>query len=527
MSSTPVATTRITFDDEFNSFSNSPDGSFGNWMTSLPYGGEAARTLPSNNEAEWYSDPSIGVNPFSISGGVLSITAAPAAPGSNPYGLPYTSGVMTTIDSFSQTYGYFEFNAKVPVGQGTWPALWMLPTAGYTSELDIMEHVDNDSTIAETVHGRTVQDGWGFSTLMPTDGGFHTYGVDWAPDFVTYYLDGVKIGALATPPSMTTPMYLIANLAIGGAGSWPGAPDGSTQFPVSMQIDSVRAYATANTTFVGGSASIPVGASPPPPTIVILPASPDNTVVVGTAGSLTDAHSNVWSITAGGQVAVNGQVDSTTSRVTELAYEGGKIWQENADNLWWDKTLTTDAWGPIGGTATSPVPVAPVKPTITYTNEANTSYVKVLDASTPHTYTGYGATFAMTAPGVATVTLTGWAHEAMQFVHMNSVNLTAGWTNTTVTADSGTNTFIAGKGVMDVTGGTGANNYLYHAGNATLTIEDFSAAKDTLKVDAALKSTAVIGMDGHGGTLLTFGSVGHSVDLKGLPTITVAGVHWV
>jgi hypothetical protein len=93
----------------------------------------------------------------------------------------------------------------------------------------------------------------------------------------------------------------------------------------------------------------------PTPTSVRTP-SADNTVVNGTAAGIIDAAGNVWSITAGGQVAVNGAVDTGTSSVIELAYEKGMVWQENASNLWWSKSAPTDQWGPSAGTAASPVP---------------------------------------------------------------------------------------------------------------------------------------------------------------------------
>ena len=83
----------LTFDDEFNEFTSSSNGSHG-WMTTYPYGGESARTLPHNHEAEYYSDSSVGKNPFSDSNGILDITATRAAAGSNPYGLPYDSGLI-------------------------------------------------------------------------------------------------------------------------------------------------------------------------------------------------------------------------------------------------------------------------------------------------------------------------------------------------------------------------------------------------------------------------------------------------
>jgi hypothetical protein len=69
-----------------------------------------------------------------------------------------------------------------------------------------------------------------------------------------------------------------------------------------------------------------------------------------------------WTITGGGQVAVNGVTDSVTSAVIELAYVNGAVWQENASKMWWEKTAPSAAWGPTGGTAISPLPgsIAPV-----------------------------------------------------------------------------------------------------------------------------------------------------------------------
>jgi beta-glucanase (GH16 family) len=82
----------------------------------------------------------VGVDPFSGSNAVLTVSATPAAPGSNPYNLPYDSGLITTYTSFHQLYGYFEVRAELPAGAGSWPAFWMLPASNqYTSELDVFE----------------------------------------------------------------------------------------------------------------------------------------------------------------------------------------------------------------------------------------------------------------------------------------------------------------------------------------------------------------------------------------------------
>ena len=253
-----TAALHLTFDDEFNSFVSSPNGSAG-WMTAYPFGGENARTLVPNHEAEYYSDPSVGENPFSVSNGVLSITATPAAAGSNPYGLPYDSGVATTYKSFAQLYGYFEVKAELPAGPGLWPAFWLLPADNVnTAELDVFEVLGNAAaTIYETTHGSNT-DGSNAGQQQIINGtntstGFHTYGVDWEPNTITFYIDGQAVATDPTPASMDKPMYMLLDLAVGGTGSWPGATNSSTQFPAAMQIDYVRAYATANTVDVSGT----------------------------------------------------------------------------------------------------------------------------------------------------------------------------------------------------------------------------------------------------------------------------------
>lgn len=84
--------------------------------------------------------------------------------------------------------------------------------------------------------------------------------------------------------------------------------------------------------------------------------SPDNTLV-GYGGSITDAAGNIWTITAGGQVAVNGVPDPTTGNVTHLAYAGQNVWQENTQDLWWAKSSPADSWSPTYGTSAVPVPI--------------------------------------------------------------------------------------------------------------------------------------------------------------------------
>jgi hypothetical protein len=82
-----------------------------------------------------------------------------------------------------------------------------------------------------------------------------------------------------------------------------------------------------------------------------------NKTLVGYGQSITDAQGDVWTITASGQVAVNGVPDPTTANVTHLAYAKGMVWQENTSDLWWSKSSPGSSWEPTYGTPTVPVPV--------------------------------------------------------------------------------------------------------------------------------------------------------------------------
>ena len=255
----------MTFDDEFNSLNASPSGVGATWSTTLGHG---ARTLSANHEAEYYSDSSVGVSPFSVSNGVLTITAAPTNPANNPLGLSYTSGAITTDHSFAQLYGYFEMRAELPAAQGFWPAFWLLPVNGaWPPELDAMEQIGSQpNTDVVSAHSGT-SNGQTIVSASVNEGdmsqGFHTYGVYWSPTQIIWYFDGQEIATAATPADMNTPMYMTLNLAVGGTGSWPGTPVSGTS--AQMLVDYVRAYAYTGADPVAGA---PLGGAPfPTPSI--------------------------------------------------------------------------------------------------------------------------------------------------------------------------------------------------------------------------------------------------------------------
>ncbi|HEV2533397.1 family 16 glycosylhydrolase, partial [Phenylobacterium sp.] len=245
-----------TFNDDFNTFQvYNFSNNTGHWQTNFGFDPHNINnyTLQGNGELQRYisadfqgtADHPLGYNPFSVSGGVLTMTAQPfaASDSSFAYGGSYSSGMIDTRGIFEQKYGYFEMRAAIPTtATGAWPAFWMVPDPnGSGIEADITEDIANNNQIDFVRGYGGAGNASAFSNVLKTGDitGFHTYGMLWTPTTVTYYYDDQAVYQTATPATWTSPMYMIANLAIGGFG---GNPDPS-KFPASMQIDYIRAYA--------------------------------------------------------------------------------------------------------------------------------------------------------------------------------------------------------------------------------------------------------------------------------------------
>jgi len=155
-------------------------------------------------------------------------------------------------------YGYFEMRARLPRGRGLWPAFWLAnENMAWPPEIDVVEMLGNAPTMIYfsthyKLNGKNVSRTESFR-VADTSADFHTYGVDWQPSSIVYYFDGKPVALYPTPADMTSPMYMIASFAVGGPSSWPGSPDSSTEFPAHMYIDYIRAYASRDSTAIGGS----------------------------------------------------------------------------------------------------------------------------------------------------------------------------------------------------------------------------------------------------------------------------------
>lgn len=236
-----------TFSDDFNTLSLHENGA-GTWDPKFSWAPDKGSTL-NTDELEWYVNPSYAptasANPFSVNNGVLTISAEPTTDAVKWAlgGADYTSGVLTTHSTFSQTYGYFEMRAEMPTEQGTWPAFWLLPEDGsWPPELDVVEMRGQDpSTVNVTVHsGANGQHTMDTTPVqVASTAGFHTYGVLWDKDNIVWYFDDVAVAEAATPSDMNKPMYMLVNLAVGGSA---GDPGDSLKNGAQMNVDYIKAY---------------------------------------------------------------------------------------------------------------------------------------------------------------------------------------------------------------------------------------------------------------------------------------------
>ena len=196
-----------------------------NWSTCYYFG----CTNGGNNELEWYEASQVRVHD-----GTVSLTVIPQ----ETNGKQYVSGMLSSHGKFSFRYGYAQIVAKLPVGQGLWSAFWTSPTNGaWPPEIDILENWAQSHCVSLYVHYGSA-DAWDSANmLVPTaSSAFHTYGVDWEPGTIAWYVDGFLVTRLTV--SITQPEYLIANLAVNG--KLP--PNSAVRFPQSLVIRSIKVW---------------------------------------------------------------------------------------------------------------------------------------------------------------------------------------------------------------------------------------------------------------------------------------------
>ncbi|MBW8192593.1 family 16 glycosylhydrolase [Neiella marina] len=192
----------------------------------------------------------------------------------------YTSARIHAHGKGDFKYGRAEIRAKLPAGQGSWPAIWMLPSDPFTyattcqsdadwqgsdqcdawpnsGEIDIMEHVGYDmNRVHGTVHNKAYY--WvnweqrkGAVEGKDVSEAFHVYAMEWTPERIDIYFDDTLYFSYMNEHSgwqawpFDHPFYLILNIAVGGAWGSAGGPVDDRIFPLQMSVDYVRVYQRA------------------------------------------------------------------------------------------------------------------------------------------------------------------------------------------------------------------------------------------------------------------------------------------
>ncbi|MBZ4683006.1 MAG: hypothetical protein PWP46_4 [Fusobacteriaceae bacterium] len=201
-----------------------------------------------NNELQYYTAENSEVRD-----GKLIITAKKESKN----GYDYTSSRLKTQGKFSFTYGTVEVRAKLPKGQGIWPAIWMLgedidiDTVGWPNcgEIDIMELLGQEpNKIHGTIHGPGYYGAGGKSASYTLSSGdfsddFHIFKIVWDITSIKWYVDNTLYHTETTNDVSNWvfdhDFFILLNVAVGG--NWPGEPDDNiTSFPQTMEIDYVK-----------------------------------------------------------------------------------------------------------------------------------------------------------------------------------------------------------------------------------------------------------------------------------------------
>jgi len=300
---------RLIWSDEFNGATIDP----ANWGFDIGGSGWG------NNELQYYTNRP--ENAF-LNNGNLVIEARKESYGNNEY----TSARLLTKGKRDFLFGRIDIRAKLPKGQGVWPALWSLgknidqvswPACG---EMDIMELLGHEpNKMYSTVHWAPPGGG---STNLPANyvlpsgdftDDFHVFSMVWERDIIKFYVDD-NLVTTVTRANITGnypfngPFFLIFNVAVGG--NWPGNPNETTTFPQRMYVDYVRVF-QQETSLAGPTVAAPTPIEPASRVISLFSNAYTNVAV--------DTWSASWDMADVEEVAVAG---NATKKYSNLTYAG-------------------------------------------------------------------------------------------------------------------------------------------------------------------------------------------------------------
>ena len=264
----------LIWSDEFNDdtinddmWTHDEDNGFWNYLASAWVGGWG------NNELQYYRGPEDNIE--EKDGNLSIIIKDDVFPHPDPdvdAEFEYTSARVKTKITSSILYGRIEVRARLPIGKGLWPAIWLLPSdfdktigagsyGGWASsgEIDIMEAKGRiPNKISGAMH---FGDEYPKNTFLhrekelsnSTINEYHIYALEWEPKEIRWYLDGEEYFKVNSSQWWTSKsddesapfdkeFHLIMNVAVGGNFDNGIKPDDSVTFPATMDIDYVRYY---------------------------------------------------------------------------------------------------------------------------------------------------------------------------------------------------------------------------------------------------------------------------------------------
>lgn len=230
----------VIFEDDFEGSSSIPDQS--KWVLCQKGTSNWARYLSESYDQAYQKDGYLYLVAEKVNG-------------------EYKTAGIETRGKFDFQYGKVECRARfLRMPQGNHTGIWMMPAPPAeqwpkSGEIDIMEHLNKDNKIYETVHSWYADD-MGHKddpvaqqtvTVNPDD--WNTYGIEWTPESITYTVNGEPY---LTYPNLhlegengtwqwpfSHPFYLILSQSLGGPGTWAGEINDS-ELPAIFQIDWIK-----------------------------------------------------------------------------------------------------------------------------------------------------------------------------------------------------------------------------------------------------------------------------------------------
>jgi len=209
------------------------------------------------NNADWGNTLSDRSDLLNIKNGILELRGI-VNPDTSKDKSPYLTAAVESRNTFSFQYGKVEIRARFKSAQGAWPALWMLGKNGgwpANGEMDLMEHLNFDKVVYQTVHSEytvnidksnTPRKG-GTAQVNPDD--WNLYGCEWDKDKIVFTVNGKSTHTYPRVPEkgekqwpFDQPFYFVLSMQIGGGWVNGSGATNPNHYPADLSVDYVRVY---------------------------------------------------------------------------------------------------------------------------------------------------------------------------------------------------------------------------------------------------------------------------------------------